>query len=543
MTRSLHISALGLWLAAAVTCSCSSEEGPASVLGVERTEPTGALVAGGVVPADGGTLVVTQSGAEYAGATIQFAASVFDEPTRVEVVRLRHTSDADEDMPALLAVVAERAFGSGEVTVRVLRESPILAVVPEAQDLVGYARGTWDWVPFEPTEGVSPLTGDLATLRAAADTAEAAGRRVVGENTDTAAAAVGAGATAVSLGVAALGYAPFGGGSELLSGGPAALTQRLAAGEAFVLSKSSLPLRYLWLSIPSLRGADSPPELSALLCAGDGSRVLLTHGVLSHTDSFEAEPDLIAGLTDRGHRVGRLVYPSGYRIDENGAAFAALVADARAGCGGEPAALDVLGHSMGGLVLRSAVQHHGMVVQRLVMLSTPNDGGKWTGWIPDTTKDEGLVWLGELNKAAGSDGDSGSRADGALHTLQKTAPGMAIDLLQGSDFLNALNVDAKVAPHADRYVVVAGWSDSPGALPNDGLVDVRSALLLDLPAGHEHYFAAGDNDESVAYELSGEVPDDLEGTEASRFGHSPIHEEASTNGVLDHIAAILAAAP
>lgn len=520
---------LGLGIGVAAGCPRSRELPPdveAPAAPDRQLSPRGVRVGGAVVSSEGGTFMVSPGGRAYAQTIVSVAAGVFSEPTPVEALLLPRRDDPKQEMPQLLAVVAERPFGAGAVTVTVLRRELILGVEPERQRLLGYASGLGGWQAFdEPTVG-APLQGDLGTLRSAAAAAQETGMVVIGETTGDPAGAVRAGARAVSAGLASLDYDLTGGGSDVVSPDEGRrLMDRLNAGAAFVVFKGTAPLGYLWLTPPTIRGADEPPELRELLCHGADPRVLLTHGVVSHTDGFEGDGDLIRGLARQGMRVGRYVYPTGSPIADNGAALASLLAHVRGGCERGPGDLDVVGHSMGGLVIRSAMQDHGAPIRRAVLVSTPNGGGRLTRWIGALT------------------GDGESLSSAPVAAIQASSPGLGVDLLEGSSFLEGLNEPSAVRPIADRLYVVAGWSSKDlEPQPNDSVVEVRSALLLDLPAGHEHYATEGDEGAPRLVEQTGELPPSLEGRAADRFGHRAIHEQASTNGVLDHVARLLVAA-
>ena len=348
---------------------------------------------------------------------------------------------------------------------------------------------------------------------------------VIGETTDDPAAAVRAGAKAVSAGLASLEFELAAEGSEVVSGDEGRrFADRLRAGAAFVLFKGNLPLSYLWLTPPTIWGADEPAELTELLCHGQERRVLLTHGVISHTDGFEGQRDLIRGLSVKGMRVGRFSYPTGYRITRSGSALATLLAGVRGACEKGAEDLDMVGHSMGGLVIRAAMQDYGAPIRRAVLVSTPNAGGRLTGWIRNLT------------------GDGPGQSSAPVAAIQASSPGLGVDLLEGSEFLESLNGSPGAKRIADRLYVVGGWSSKEAEpKPNDGSVDLSSALALDLPEGHEHYLADGEDKAPRAVEVSGELPATLEGRPADRFGHSDIHEKSSSNGLLDHVTAMLRA--
>lgn len=103
--------------------------------------------------------------------------------------------------------------------------------------------------------------------------------------------------------------------------------------------------------------------------------VVLVHGVESSPESLD---DLRHFLVDpaRGRQVATFAYPNDASIDEIAAVFAARL---RA-LGAQPVA--VVGHSMGGLVARAAIENPRLDpgnVRKLVLIGTPNAGSSLAG--------------------------------------------------------------------------------------------------------------------------------------------------------------------
>jgi pimeloyl-ACP methyl ester carboxylesterase len=120
-----------------------------------------------------------------------------------------------------------------------------------------------------------------------------------------------------------------------------------------------------------------PMSLHPLVDAAEGPPVLLLHGLCMNERQWRrATPpqgvDLPAALAALGYRPLGLRYNSGRAIWRNGAELAALLDTV-------PGPLTVVGHSMGGLVIRSALaQAEGRRwpkrLKRLVTLGTPHQG-------------------------------------------------------------------------------------------------------------------------------------------------------------------------
>ena len=102
--------------------------------------------------------------------------------------------------------------------------------------------------------------------------------------------------------------------------------------------------------------------------------VILLHGLNSERDALGS---LGALLTDSGSQVGYFSYPDDQPIDQSVALLAREMAQLRKLL---PATrLDLVGHSMGGLIARAYVEEDQYVggVERLIMVGSPNQGSDW----------------------------------------------------------------------------------------------------------------------------------------------------------------------
>ncbi|MEK6945866.1 MAG: alpha/beta fold hydrolase [Nanoarchaeota archaeon] len=126
--------------------------------------------------------------------------------------------------------------------------------------------------------------------------------------------------------------------------------------------------------------------------------------------------------------------------------------------------IDLIGHSMGGVLSRSLIQKHPEHIRNLVTLGSPHDG---------VSNEE---WLRMQLKLKGNDGVTDFLAYlSGIFTLG------AQDLYKHSDLLNNLNNFNNSIPA--RYLTIAGkkWGILSEIIPgdDDGLIEVASADMLD----------------------------------------------------------------
>ncbi|MDG2129841.1 MAG: alpha/beta fold hydrolase [Fuerstiella sp.] len=104
--------------------------------------------------------------------------------------------------------------------------------------------------------------------------------------------------------------------------------------------------------------------------AMSGKAVVLIHGIGRSSKSFEP---MARTLTDRGYTVVKFDYPSTRVPIQESAEYLHQVMDSLTGI----ESIDVVVHSMGGLVLRSYLQTHDDTrLHRAVMLGVPNSGAQ-----------------------------------------------------------------------------------------------------------------------------------------------------------------------
>lgn len=210
--------------------------------------------------------------------------------------------------------------------------------------------------------------------------------------------------------------------------------------------------------------------------------VVFVHGLAADETSWRrgserawGRPDLDYGalLAERsGVTPLYLRYNSGLRVSANGRALAGLLRRLVAAYPVPPRAIVLVGHSMGGLVVRSAC-HHGQ-----------RRGDDWAGRVTD------VVCLGAPHRGAALE-KFGVAAVAALAGFGVTAPlARAIDLRSAGikDLRRGeAHADEAVLPRA-RYHDLAGTLGHPDhplawAL-GDGLVRVTSAAPTDRPGTH-----------------------------------------------------------
>jgi hypothetical protein len=226
----------------------------------------------------------------------------------------------------------------------------------------------------------------------------------------------------------------------------------------------------------------SGPEAAAL--ATDTRRVvLLLHGLCMHDGQWRAGEGV--GRSDLGARLAaelgyvplHLRYNSGRRIADNGDELSHLLEASFARTGGMPASLDVVAHSMGGLVIRAALA---AAVRR---------GHAWP------TRMRRIVFLGTPHHGAPLE-RAGHGVDRLLAATRYTAPFARLGLLRSAGITDlrhghfgardgddpeavasfAPPLPPGIACHTIAATTAARRSALADRLTGDGLVPLRSAL-------------------------------------------------------------------
>lgn len=205
--------------------------------------------------------------------------------------------------------------------------------------------------------------------------------------------------------------------------------------------------------------------------------VLLVHGLDEPGDIWN---DLVPFLHAAGHTVARFDYPNDGPIRE---AAGRLTGWLRALQTRGVRSVDLVCHSMGGLVARDALTRAGLYagecsghpdlpdITRLVMVATPNKGSAWAH----------AEFLAECRDQFqrllenGTDADAGS----ALGWMVDGRGEAADDLLPGSAFLTELN--ARPAPRGVAMTSIVGRAVTPESLRIDELLASRFVRALLSP--------------------------------------------------------------
>lgn len=234
------------------------------------------------------------------------------------------------------------------------------------------------------------------------------------------------------------------------------------------------------------------------------SAVVLIHGL---DDPGKVWMNLAPILAEAGFSVWIMSYPDDQPIDESAFAFHQALVNLRRDQG--VARVDIVAHSMGGLVSRDLLTHARHVapgalpeIDSLIMVGTPNAGSELSRFrliaeVRDHTVamlNGELHWLGWLFDGAGEAG---------------------IDLTPGSRFLRTLNA----RPHAPgtRLVVIAGVI---GHIEKKRIQDTLSRYFERLPADTaDSIMRAGDLVEGILQR----VGDGLVTVESARLEGAEFH--------------------
>jgi len=227
----------------------------------------------------------------------------------------------------------------------------------------------------------------------------------------------------------------------------------------------------------------SAPDLARKLPQAGGKLLLLVHGLCMNDLQWRRKGhDHGAALAAAaGYTPLYLHYNSGEHVSTNGRALAALLEALVQAWPVPVEQLAIIGHSMGGLVARSAC-HYGTLaghdwprhLRQMVFLGTPHHGaplergGNWINVILELSPyTAALARLAKLRSAGITDLRHGSILDEDWRHGDRFAHGrkrLFVPLPQG------------VHCHAVGATTAAAGADAGRALPGDGLVPLRSAL-------------------------------------------------------------------
>jgi hypothetical protein len=250
----------------------------------------------------------------------------------------------------------------------------------------------------------------------------------------------------------------------------------------------------------------SHAELATAIEAPRSRLVVLLHGLCMNDLQWEraATIDGVAGVPhDHGAQLERdlgctsvyLNYNSGLHISVNGRQFAAQLESLLAAWPVAIESLEIIGHSMGGLVARSAL-HYGTLaghawprrLRAMVFLGSPHHGsplergGHWIDvLLRSTPYTSPFNRLGRVRSAGITDLRHGSTLDEDWHGRDRFAHGHDTRIpLPLPDGIPCYAIAATTAhrPVGDGSDVIAvdQCANNLDALPGDGLVPVASAL-------------------------------------------------------------------
>lgn len=219
--------------------------------------------------------------------------------------------------------------------------------------------------------------------------------------------------------------------------------------------------------------ADVPPDVASLAAAFPGATgriVVLLHGLCENETAWSRGRDRLGttyaeSLAEAGWTPVLLRANSGLSLRANGAALTALLQDLVDGWPVEATRLALVGHSMGGLVMRAAA----------CVAAEQGARGPWTDLVTD------VVTLGSPHLGSPIAAGVG-RGSAALALLPESAAfGRILDARSPGvrDLVEGLGEDLPALPHARYHLVAATLTRSPthplGVLAGDLLVRPDSA--------------------------------------------------------------------
>jgi hypothetical protein len=226
------------------------------------------------------------------------------------------------------------------------------------------------------------------------------------------------------------------------------------------------------------------PALAAAIPQARGRLLLLVHGLcLGDLQWRRKGHDHGAALAaDAGYTPVYLHYNTGLHVSANGRALAGLLEDLSRAWPAPLEELAILGHSMGGLVARSACHYARLAghewprsLRRMVFLGTPHHGaplergGNWVTYALDASPyTHAFARLGRIRSAGITDLRFGNLLDEDWLGRDRFA--------RTGDERTAVPLPEGVKCYAAAASVSRGAGDPRGKILGDGLVPVASAL-------------------------------------------------------------------
>ena len=253
------------------------------------------------------------------------------------------------------------------------------------------------------------------------------------------------------------------------------------------------------------------PDLTAVRTrvAGASRIALFVHGIVGDTREMAASIRR-AGLGDRYD----LILTFDYENLQDPIAETARSLKTRleaVGLGPEHGkSLDVVAHSMGGLVSRWFIEREGggRVVRRLVMLGTPNGGSPWPN-VVDWATTVLAVGLNELSKVAWP----AAVLAGLTHAASQAQVTLG-EMMPGSDLLKDLS--GSPSPGIPYFLVAGNTSLIPATTADEERRSKLQRLLTRLWSDRAKYdlanlvFGGSDNDIAVSLTSMRHMPNELE---------------------------------
>jgi pimeloyl-ACP methyl ester carboxylesterase len=226
------------------------------------------------------------------------------------------------------------------------------------------------------------------------------------------------------------------------------------------------------------------PALAAAIPQAGGKLVVLLHGLCMNDLQWQRKGhDHGAALArDLGYTPVYLHYNSGLHISTNGRAFADLLEALVQGWPVPLTELVLIGHSMGGLVARSACYYgalaqHGWVrrLDKLVFVGTPHHGaplergGNWVDMLLSSSRYSApLARLGKIRSAGITDLRFGNLVDGDWNRIDRFE--------RTGDLRKPVPLPEGVACYAIAATIGKAARDPGARMMGDGIVPLASAL-------------------------------------------------------------------